>query len=151
MRIRKKDLKVFVMIRNISKYPNYLRRHYWCCSVFSTATKFTLLNTYLKKTTYKIHKVVCEKGKQFADLYVLSNKGQIYALSRHWVTTTQDTDVCPSAFHTFCLFAIYVKRNSKWAESSCCCKADVFQTYRRGIKSCLWLRTDDKADTKARN
>ena len=72
---QEKDLKMFVMMRNISKFPNYLRRHYWCYSVYSTATKFTLLNTYLKKTTGEIHKVVCEKGRQFADLHILSNKG----------------------------------------------------------------------------
>jgi hypothetical protein len=72
---RKKDPKMFVMIRNISKFPDYLRRHYWCCAVFSTATKFTLLSTYLSKTTDKIHKVICEKEKQFADIHTLLNKG----------------------------------------------------------------------------
>ena len=72
---QEKDLKMFVIMRNISKFPNYLRRRYWCWSVYCTAKKFTLLNTYLKKTTVKTHKVVCEKGKQFADLHVLSNKG----------------------------------------------------------------------------
>jgi len=66
---------MFVMMRNISKFPNYLRRQYRCCTVFSTATKFTLLDTYLKKTKDKIHNVVCEKEKQFADLHTLSNKG----------------------------------------------------------------------------